>query len=389
MQNVNWVDNLSFKISYGEQGNDDILDGNGYSIYYLWQALYALGWNNANNIGAVVNTLETKDVSWEKNQNLNIGLEGALFDQLIRFSVEYYNKKTTDMLLNYPMPTSSGFDGYNANVGDMRNTGIEAEVTIAPFRKGDFKWDITLMGSTVSNKVLHLTSETPEIINGVRIIKEGYPLNTFYMAKSAGVDPATGAQLYWSYKTDDNGDKIEGSDFITSNYSDANNHKYFFDSRIPDLYGSISTNLSYKGLDLSVLTTYSIGGNVYDGSYSGTMNVTYPSSTWHKHALRRWQKPGDITDVPRVELNASFASNDRFLIDASYFAIKNITLGYTLPKKWMRSIGLSNIRVFTSVDNLKLWSHLDGMDPQYNFSGGTDYAYTPNKTWTLGFEIKF
>ena len=383
MQNVNWVDNLSFKISYGEQGNDNL------ERLYAWQSLYSLGWNNADNIGAVISTLETKDVSWEKNQNLNIGLEGALFDQLIRFSVEYYNKKTVDMLLDYPMPTSSGFNGYLANVGDMRNTGVEAEVTIAPFRKGDFRWDITFMGSTVNNKVLHLTSESPEIINGVRIIKEGYPLNTFYMAKSAGVDPATGAQLYWSYKTDDNGDKIEGSDFITSNYSDANNHKYFFDSRIPDLYGSISTNLSYKGLDLSVLTTYSIGGNVYDGSYSGTMNVTYPSSTWHKHALRRWQKPGDITDVPRVELNASFASNDRFLIDASYFAIKNITLGYTLPKKWMRSIGLSNIRVFTSVDNLKLWSHLDGMDPQYNFSGGTDYAYAPNKTWTLGFEIKF
>jgi TonB-linked SusC/RagA family outer membrane protein len=383
MKDVKWVDNLSFKISYGEQGNDNL------SRLYAWQSLYSLGWNNGNNIGAVISSLETKDVSWEKNKNLNIGLEGVLFDQLIRFSFEYYNKKTTDMLLDYPMPTSSGFNGYLANIGDMRNTGIEAELTVAPIRTGDFRWDITWMGSTVSNKVLHLTKESPEIVSGVRVIKEGYALNTFYMAKSAGVDPATGAQLYWSYKTDDNGDKVEGSDFITSDYSDANNHKYYFDSRIPDLYGSISTNLSYKGLDLSVLTTYSIGGNVYDSSYRGTMEVTYPSSTWHKHALRRWQKPGDITDVPRVELNGSFAANDRYLIDASYFAIKNITLGYTLPKKWMRSIGIHNIRVFTSVDNLALWSHLDGMDPQYNFSGGTDYDYTPNKTWTLGFEIKF
>ena len=193
MKDVKWVDNLSFKVSYGEQGNDNL------GTYYAWQSLYALGWNNGNNIGAVVSTLETKDLSWEKNKNFNVGLEGTLFDNLIRFSVEYYNKKTTDMLLEYPRALSTGFSGYNANVGDMRNSGLEAEITFSPIKKGDLRWDITLMGSTVSNKVLHLTEESPEIISGVRIIKEGYALNTFYMAKSAGVDPATGAQLYWAY----------------------------------------------------------------------------------------------------------------------------------------------------------------------------------------------
>ncbi len=389
MKDVKWVDNLSFKVSYGEQGNDDILTSSGTSNYYLWQSLYALGWNNGNNIGAVVSTLETKDVTWEKNKNLNIGLEGALFDNLIRFSVEYYNKKTTDMLLEYPMALSTGFSGYNANVGDMRNSGLEAEVTVTPVKTGDFRWDVTLMGSTVSNKVLHLTAESPEIISGVRIIKEGYPLNTFYMAKSAGVDPATGAQLYWAYEKDDEGNMKPGSEYITSDYATANNCKYFLDSRIPDLYGSISTNLSYKGLDLSVLTTYSLGGKVYDSLYRGAMEIQYATDTWSTNALRRWQKPGDITDVPRIEIGGTYAVNDRYLIDASYFAIKNITLGYTLPKQWLRTVGLNNIRVFASVDNLALWSHLDGMDPQYNFSGGTDYSYAPNKTWTVGFEVKF
>ncbi|MBQ9216052.1 MAG: TonB-dependent receptor [Prevotella sp.] len=389
MKDVKWVNNLSFKASYGEQGNDDILNSSGSSNFYLWQALYALGWNNGNNIGAVVSTLETKDLSWEKNQNFNIGLEGALFDNLIRFSVEYYNKKTSDMLLEYPMALSTGFSGYNANVGDMRNRGLEAELTISPFRHGDFHWDITLMGSTVSNKVLHLTAESPEIISGVRIIKEGYPINTFYMAKSAGVDPATGAQLYWSYEKDEDGNMKPGTEYITSDYTEANNHKYFLGSRIPDFYGSLSTNLSYKGLDLSVLTTYSIGGKIYDSLYRGAMEVQYATDTWSTNALRRWQHPGDITDVPRIEIGGSYAANDRYLIDASYFAIKNITLGYTLPKPWMTTIGLNNIRVFASVDNLALFTHLDGMDPQYNFSGGTDYSYTPNKTWTVGFEVKF
>ncbi|MBR0269992.1 MAG: SusC/RagA family TonB-linked outer membrane protein, partial [Prevotella sp.] len=170
----------------------------------------------------------------------------------------------------------------------------------------------------------------------------------------------------------------------------ANNSKYYMGSRIPDLYGSISTNLSYKGIDLSVLTTYSIGGKVYDGLYGSSMNVWYPTDIWHTNYLRRWQKPGDVTDIPRVEIAGNYASYlDRNLIDASYFAIKNITLGYTLPQTWVRKAGLSNVRLFTSVDNLALWTHLDGMDPQYNFSGATDYDYVPNKTWTIGLEVKF
>ena len=389
MKDINWINNLSLKASYGEQGNDDLLDSDGYTIYYAWQSLYSLGWNNGNNIGAVISSLETKDLSWEKNKNFNIGLEGTLFDNLLRFSVEYYHKKTTDMLLEYPMALSTGFSGYNANVGDMRNSGLEVELTFSPFRRGDFRWDISVMGSTQSNKVLKLTNESPEIVKGVRIIKEGYELNTFYMAKSAGVDPATGAQLYWTYDKDDDGNMIEGTERITTDYADANNHKYFLGSRIPDLFGSLSTNLSYKGIDLSVMTTYSIGGKVYDSLYRGAMEVQYATDTWSTNALRRWQKPGDITDVPRIEIGGSYAANDRYLIDASYFAIKNITLGYTLPRTWMTKIGLSNIRVFTSVDNLALFNHLDGMDPQYNFSGSTDYVYTPNRTWTFGFEVKF
>ena len=389
MRDVKWVDNLSFKASYGQQGNDDILDSDGASNYYLWQSLYALGWNNGNNIGAVISTLETKELSWEKNNNFNIGLEGTLFDQMLRFNIEYYYKKTTDMLLNYPMALSTGFSGYNANVGDMRNSGLEVELTVTPLKTKDFRWDVTWMGSTVSNKVLKLTQESPEILSGVRIIKEGMPLNTFYMAKSAGVDPATGAQLYWSYEKDKEGNMIAGTEYVTSDYSDASNHKYYLGSRIPDLYGSLSTNFSWKDLDLSILTTYSIGGKIYESLYNSSMNLTYLSSTWHRHALRRWQKPGDITDVPRIEINGFGYATDRYLVDASYFAIKNITLGYSLPRNLVTRAGLQNVRLFTSVDNLALWSHLDGMDPQYSFGGSTNYDYVPNRTWTIGLEVRF
>lgn len=387
LKDVDWLDNLSLKVSYGEQGNDNILNSSGYSNYYLWQSLYSLSYANSNQIGGLISSLENREISWEKNKNFNIGVEGSFFGNRLGISAEFYNKKTTDMLLEYPMALSTGFSGYNANVGDMRNSGFEFELRGTPILSNGFRWDITWMGSTVSNKVLKLTSTSPEIISGVYVIKEGYELNTFYMAKSAGVDPATGAQLYWVYDKDDDGNII--NERISSDYSEAANCKYYLGSRIPDLYGSIGTNLSYKGLDLSILTTYSIGGKIYDTLYYGSMVNMYYNQNWNKHALRRWQKPGDITDVPRIEVGGSYTVNDRFLIDASYFAIKNITLGYTLPKQIMNRIGLNSIRIFTSVDNLALFSHLDGMNPQYNFSGSTSYTYTPNKTWTIGLEVNF
>ncbi|WP_455593301.1 SusC/RagA family TonB-linked outer membrane protein [Bacteroides sp.] len=392
MKDISWVNNLSLKVSYGEQGNDNLQQfsaaANDYvNDYYVWQSLYSLNYPNANQVGGLISSLENRKISWEKSGNFNVGVEASLFDNRLNVSAEYYNRKTTDMLLSYPMATSTGFSGYNANVGDMRNSGFEFDIKGTVVRTKDWTWNLSWMGSTVKNKVLKLTGDSPEIIKGIYSTKEGLPINTFYMSKAAGVDPATGAQLYWVYDTDENGNMT--NERISSDYEKATNSKYYLGSRIPDLYGSIGTNLSYKGFDLSVLTTYSIGGKVFDYLYEGSMNTMYAGDTWNKHALRRWMKPGDITDVPRVEIAGEVARTDRFLIDASYFSIKNITLGYTFPKNWMRKVGLESVRLFGSIDNLALFSHLDGMDPQYNFNGETEYSYTPNRTYSVGFEINF
>ncbi len=381
MKNITWIDNLSFKVSYGEQGNDNV------GSYYAWQGLSSVAYPNANTVGALLSSLENADLSWEKNGNFNIGLEGSLLGRRIRFSAEYYHRKTSDMLLNYPMAVSTGFGGYDANVGNMTNQGFEFELSGTPVRTKDFEWNISWMGSTLKNEVTKLTAESPEILTGNYIIKEGLPLNTFYLRKSAGVDPSTGKELFWIYDKDEDGNIT--NERITSNYSEASSSRYEMGSRIPDLYGSISTDLNYKGLSLSVLTTYSIGGKVLDGLYYSGMNMTYLSGTWHSNALRRWQKPGDITDVPRIEIQGNTYMTDRYLVDASYFAIKNITLSYSLPKSLVRRVRLNGVKIYGSYDNVVLWSHLDGMDPQYNFSGGTGYDYAPNKTLTFGLEVNF
>ena len=381
MKDVDWIHNLSVKVSYGEQGNDNL------GTYYAWQSLYDLEYANGNNIGAIIASLENREVTWEKNSNLNAGFEAALWGGRLRIDFEYFYKKTTDMLLNYPMALSTGFDGYYDNVGNMRNTGFELNIGATPIRTNDFEWNVNVMLNKTNNKVLKLTNESPEIITGIRVIKEGMPIYTYYMSKSAGVDPATGAQLYWAYDKDEAGNITR--EYVTDDYSTATKCKYYQGSRIPKLYGSIGTDLSWKGLSLSILTTYSLGGKIYDGLYESGMDLWYISSTWHKNQMRRWQKPGDITDVPRVEIGQSYAANDRFLIDASYFAIKNITLAYSLPKAWMNKIGIDAIKVFASADNVALFTHLNGMDPQYNFTGDTNYDYSPNKTYTIGLEVNF
>ncbi len=388
LKQYDWLDNLSLRASYGIQGNDNILDSDGNSSYYLWQSFYDLTYPNATYSGAVLSSFENKQISWEENANFNVGLEARIFN---RFDIgfEYYNRKTTDMLLVYPMALSTGFTGYNSNIGDIRNSGFEISLGAQIINRPNFTWRTTLLGSVFKNKVLKLTNESPEIISGVRSIKVGSPINTFYMAKAAGVDPDTGAQLYWAYESMDDKGNVTG-EYITDDYSKAATSKYYLGSRIPDFSGSIGFDFTFfKDFDLAILATYSIGGKIYDSKYLSSMNTMYDGDTWNKDILKRWQKPGDITDIPRVEVGGTYTTTDRFLQNASYLSLKNITAGYTLPKGLLTKANIQSLRIFCTADNLFMLTHLNGMDPQFNFAGGTDYTYMPNKTISIGLDINF
>lgn len=378
MQPIDWINNLTLKASFGSQGNDNI------GSYYAYQSLYSMGLTNASFNGASINSLENKDLRWEKNENLNIGIEARLFNRL-SITAEFFNKHTKDLLLDMPKATSTGFNAYPANVGSMRNRGIDITANVDIFNHSDFKWSLTLIGSHIRNKVLKL-ADKPEIISGSNIFKEGEAVNSFYLPISAGVDPLTGNQLYW-VDHDKNNNTVPK--YKTDDVTLTANSREIVGNRIPDLYGSITNDFSYKGFDLSILTTYSIGGKMLDGVYGSMMNVGYKGYVWHKNALRRWQKPGDITDIPKVMWDQQLRVTDKDLISASYFAIKNITLGYTFPKKWLEKIKTDHIRVYATANNLALFSQLKGMDPQYNFTGTVGYTYTPSRTYSIGIDVKF
>ncbi|MBX9187126.1 TonB-dependent receptor [Bacteroides sp. K03] len=378
MKKYDWVNNLTLKASFGSQGNDNI------GSYYAYQSLYNMGLSNGSLNGAGINSLENKDLKWEKNENLNIGIEARLFNRL-SLTAEFFNKHTKDLLLNMPKATSSGFDAYPANIGSMRNMGLDITATVDILKNSDLKWTLTAMGSHIRNKILKL-ADKPEIISGSNIFKEGETVNSFYLPISAGVDPLTGNQLYW-VDHDKNNNIV--SKYKTDDVTLTANSREIVGNRIPDIYGSITNDFSYKGVDFSILTTYSIGGEMLDGVYGSMMNVGYKGYVWHKNALRRWQQPGDITDIPKIMWDQQLRVTDKDLINASYFAIKNITLGYTFPKDWLTKIKMDNIRIYATANNLALFSHLKGMDPQYNFTGTVGYTYTPSRTYSIGIDIKF
>jgi hypothetical protein len=382
LRDVDWLNNLTLKASWGSLGNDNINSNN--NSYYAWQGLYDVTWTNNNMSGGYISTLENRDLTWETKSNTNIGLEARLFNR-ISLGVEWFSLTTTDMLLDYPKATSTGFRNYRRNAGSMRNRGIEFQVTGILFNKPDFYWDLTVMGTTLRNKVLKLKDDGTPIITSSTITKVGEAYNSFFLAESAGVNPENGNQIYWYTNAEKERVQTENRTLATTQDS-----RRVLGSRIPDLYGSISTSLRWKNLDFSISTNYSLGGEILDGLYRGLMTFSYPAQAKHVDLKKMWRKPGDVTNIPKAlmgDMGIPYTNDN--LINASYFSIKNLTLGYTLPSRFLVRAGIKDLRISASADNLALFTHLKGMDPQYNFTGTTGYVYSAYRTISFNLDFKF
>ncbi|MEJ5055022.1 SusC/RagA family TonB-linked outer membrane protein [Sphingobacterium sp. MYb382] len=384
LKDVSWLNSLTIKSSYGGQGNNALIVDNVQS-YYAWQAFYDLTWPNAGYSGGAVTSVENAKVTWEKNQSFNVGFDGRFLANRLTVGFDWFSRKTTDMLLNRPIAFSLGFEGFNDNIGDMRNSGFDLSLGYDFIKRNDLTWNVTVMGSKVKNKILKLTDEAKQIVGGSTINREGEAINSFYMTRSAGVDPTNGDQLYWVYDSKD--DEFDFSKhYISRDKNKAAASRVMQGNRIPKISGSLATSVNYKNIDFSIMTTYSIGGKIYDSVGYGYYNPTYIGNNYSREVLRSWQKPGDVSDLPRIQKGQTNTLTDLALVDASYFAIKNIAVGYTFDVK---AVGLKSVRVFAQGDNLAVFSARQGLNPQYNFTGTTDYVYSPNKTISAGVNLKF
>jgi len=406
---VPWINTLKLKASYGVQGNNDGIG------FYPWQGLYGLGRDNASFSGALASSLELQELMWEENGNFNTGVEFALFRR-IRGSFEYFIRSSNNLLFEVPQPRSLGIDSKWENIGGMENRGVEGIISADIIASDKFRWNLDLNITHYKNEITELPQE--EIIQGSKKLMVGKSIYEFFTWDYAGADAATGAALYWKDEVELDGDGNEvigedgkpvltGNKLLTEDPTDAD--RYYLGTSIPTVYGGITNTFEFMGFDLSIFLSYSIGGKFMDYNYMWLMREGDLGFAWHTDILDGWTEPlstsglptGTNTDgetvtydpdmIPRVEVGNTDLryTSSRFLFDATYFNIRNITLGYNLPVQAANRIGASGLRVFVAADNLYIWTTNPGMDPRQNFAGDASTQYSPIKTYTVGLNVKF
>lgn len=381
-----WIDMLKIKASIGSQGNDNI--GN-----YLYTDTSYLS-NNEGTPALAFGIKGNKDITWETNTNMNAGVDFDFLRGRVSGSVEYFYRKTTDMLFWFTVPASMGYSGYYDNIGDMRNQGVEFSTNLVLMQRKNLLWNFYVNFTHYTNKITMLPEErkTVEVeghrgyANGTSFVGEGLPLHTFYMYKYAGVDRETGNPMW--YKDDENGERV-----TTMQYDEAT--QYLCGDPTPDLYGGFGTSLDFHGFDVAVAFTYSIGGLTYDSGYSGYMGSPQTSNlgtNFHKDILKSWTPENKETDIPKFQFNEQYtaASSDRFLVNASYLNFQNAQVGYTFPERMTSRIHVSRLRLYVACDNIIYWSCRRGLDPRQSFSGSTSNAMnSPVRTLSGGLNITF
>lgn len=381
LRDVRWINELKLKASYGEQGNEDIGLLYPYRAYY-----YADGTGNYSSPSRPVNP----GILWEKNKTTNIGAEFTLFNRRLQGNVEWFNRVSDNLLFDVPLPPSTGYGSVWQNIGSMKNTGIEVQLGADIVKTVNFDWRIDANFTHFKNTITELPPAQAEdgIVTGTKKLFEGRSIYDYYIREYAGVDASTGDALYYKDVKDDDG-KPTGERILTDQINNAD--KYFQDkSALPDLSGGVTNTFSYKGLSLSVLLVYSYGGYFYDGNFASLMHRGSPGTSWATEIDNRWQKPGDVTTVPRLQYGISGQDgvSTRWLFDGSYLNIKSVSLSYSLPSRIADKIYMAGLEFFVNADNVWLFTAHQGMDPQRAFTGTSDWSYTPYRTINVGFNAK-
>jgi TonB-linked SusC/RagA family outer membrane protein len=388
IHNISWINMLKLRSSYGTAGNDAILDTDANAVYYAWQSLYKLGYNNALEPGVFFSKLGNTAIQWETNKSFDIGVDFAVLDSRLTGSLEYFNRRSDNLLFDLPLPLSSGISTKTTNVGSMVNKGVELQLTGEVFRGKNFGWTVDLNLSSFKNELTKLPQ--PEIINSTKKLSIGHSIYDYWLRDWYGVDPADGAALYVANNPTGSGVRtMKNGDVVTTNINNAKYH--YAGSAIPDLYGSINNTFNYKQFQLSFLISFQFGGKVYDATYASLMSSGSYGGALHADALKRWQKPGDVTDVPRMDqsqtTNFNAATSDRWLTDASFLNFRSLKLGYTVPESYAKMLHMRAANIFLSGENLGLFSKRKGMNVTQAFTGVTSNVYMPARIISAGLNI--
>lgn len=389
---VSWIDMMKLKLSFGQNGNDQI--GNHryidtYSIENLDGEIAVTFLNRGN-----------KHITWETRTAVNTGVEFELFKGRLRGGIDYYNNKTTDMLASVSVPYSLGYSSYYDNVGSMRNSGFEFDLQGDIIRTKDFKWSMYLNASLNKSKILNLAEERrgetiynlsgDAVANGYSsgryFYGEGLEYKTWYLKKFAGIDDE--GKSTWYVRDAETGEVSTTSTYSTATYFDNGSSQ-------PKVVGGFGGAFSWKALELSFSFAYRLGGYGYDTGYSSLMTGPYNGHTgynFHKDVKNSWTPENKSTEFARFQYDDRYftSSSDRWLTKADYLSLQNVSLGYNIPKNMVHKLGVEGIGVSVGVDNLLFLSHRKGFVPNRDFDGNVDFGYFPAMSrYMLNLNFKF
>ncbi len=406
---------LKLRASYGEVGNDGGTGlGAGYIPYYASQALYALNQNA--NLGAVYRLqFANPELVWEKAASIGVALEGRIFNRA-NFTVEYFDKKSDNLLFNFNLPLSAGATSSTQgeavmiqNIGSVSNRGWEVSFDVDVVRTKDFTFNFGANATFLKNEIKKIPEPNRKngIVNGTKKLMEGHSVYDYWLPQFVGVDQMTGNSLYKIDTVVYNASNpvpaaslvtINGTNY-TTNFSYA--ERNWSGSAIPDVFGSFTSTFRYKNITLSGLFTYALGGKIYDNAYIGLMTMSGNASALHKDILKAWDgAPKDMTltsenridpkGTPVVDFARSTNTNaqsNRWLTSASYLVLKNVTLNYKLPADLLNKVSLKNVTVGVSGENLFTVTKRKGMNPQQNFNGINDNIFVTPRVVSFSLNV--
>lgn len=385
LRQVSAIDGLKLKTSIGWTGNQNIDD---FASLGLWSG----GGVYNNESGIVHSQLANPDLKWETTRQWNAGIEGSLFKGRLTFELNYYDKFTYDLLLSTPIPGKTGFSSTYSNLGEMSNRGFEFQITSQNIKTREWEWSTTFNLSHNANRVEKLPVSFSQYDRDWVRLEEGQPMYSFWLYKQLYVDPQTGNAVYEDLNKDG---KITVDD------------RLIVGDAWPDFTGGLRNSLRYRRFDLSAFIYFSIGNDVFNMNRFFQEHGGMRGTNWGllKSQMDRWQKPGDVTDIPRASTlpnedgstNNGFASS-RFLEDGSFLRLRNVSFGYTFPKRLLAKAYIESLRIYVNATNLFTITGYSGADPEGNtaadFSHGTiqglDFAIPPQpRQIEFGVNVKF
>ena len=428
IKDIKWISMLKLRGSYGETGNQNIPSDASVTVYATRGTNLYNNWTNTYQW-----SVPNRDAKWEKTGSIDLGIDYGFLNNKVSGSIAYYRQNVSDMLLQVALPASAGIPtsgfGYGntmwANMGDMYNQGFEFDVSYSAVNKKDFIWTSNLNFTTNGNMVTAMNPAVDAKGTGIissrpgTITKKGLPIGTYFMPEFAGIDPDKGIPMIWEIdqtifaKT---GETVKTGNKIPGTGTNANKNRIIQNGKtaMPTFYMGWTNNFTWKNFDMSFMLYYSTGNYILNRFQQG-LTIGDGRNNFNTDMLTKaWQKPGDIADYPQLRWqglynyndagaagSANYATTDygldRFLEDASFLRLRNLTIGYTLPTSVRKVMKISGFRIYVSATNLFTITNFTGYDPEIKLRNGSNYqgidfegGEAPRtKVFSIGANLKF